>query len=125
MINKKEELSIVDYKSTSTSQEISLEDEYKQMFKKQMEVYQWIFRQIGFEVNDTGYFVYANAGKNRPKFDARLEFELQIIPHRGDTSWVEPTIFAIKESLESDKIPDLDPDCEFCKYRELIEREEK
>lgn len=123
-INKKEELIIVDYKSTSTSAEISLEDEYKQGYKKQMEVYQWIFRQMEFKVNETGYFVYANAGKNRPKFDARLEFELQIIPHKGDDSWVEPTIYAMKKYLESDKVPDSDPDCEFCMYRKLIKKQE-
>lgn len=124
-INSQKELIIVDYKSTSTQQEISLEDEYKQGFKKQLEVYQWIFRQMGFKVNKTGYFVYANAGKNRPKFDARLEFELQIIFHKGDTSWVEPTIFEIKKCLDSSKIPGPNPDCEFCQYRKLIKKEEK
>ena len=123
-INKKEELLIVDYKSTSTSQEISLEDEYKQMFKKQMEVYQWIFRQMGFKVNKTGYFVYANAGRNRPKFDGRLEFELIILSHEGDDSWVEPTIIKIKKCLDSEKIPDPGADCEFCRYRQLIRKQE-
>lgn len=118
-INKKEELLIVDYKSTSTSQEISLDDEYKQGYKKQMEVYQWIFRQNDFKVNDTGYFVYANAAKNRPKFDARLEFKLQIISHKGDDSWVESTIISIKKCLESNSIPKSDSNCEFCKYRKL------
>lgn len=85
-INKKGELHIVEYKSTSTKNEISLEDKYKQMFKKQMEVYQWIFRQSGFKVSPLGYFVYANAGKNRPKFDGRLEFELSIIKYRVTTA---------------------------------------
>jgi len=118
-INSQEELHIVDYKSTSTSQEISLEDEYKQNFKKQMEVYQWIFRQMGFKVNKTGYFVYANAGKNRPKFDARLEFELQIIPYQGDDSWVEPTLLTIKNCLESEQIPPPAEECEYCRYRQL------
>lgn len=119
-INPKEELLIVDYKSTSTKQEISLDDEYKQGYKKQMEVYQWIFRQLGFKVNNTGYFVYANALKNRPKFDGRLEFEVQIISHQGNDSWVEPTILKIKDCLESGKIPPADPGCEFCNYRKLI-----
>lgn len=123
-INKQEELMIVDYKSTSTSSEISLEDEYKQGYKKQMEVYQWIFRQKGFTVNETGYFVYANAAKNRDTFDARLEFELQIIPHKGDVSWVEPTIIQIKKCLDSEVIPESDPDCEFCMYRKLIKGNE-
>ena len=120
-INKKGELHIVDYKSTSTENEISLEDEYKQMFKKQVEVYQWIFLKSGFSVSPIAYFVYANAGKNRPKFDGRLEFELEIISHKGDTSWVEPTIFAMKECLDSDKIPEAGDNCEFCRYRRLIE----
>lgn len=119
-INKKEELLIVDYKSTSTSQEISLEDEYKQGYKKQMEIYQWIFRKMGFKVNDTGYFVYANASKNRPKFDGRLEFELMILSYQGDDSWVEPTIKKIKDCLESDQIPAVGEKCEHCEYRRLI-----
>jgi len=123
-INSKKQLHIVDYKSTSTENEISLENGYKQMFKKQMEVYQWIFRKSGFEVDETGYFVYANAGKNRPKFDGILAFELSIISHRGNDSWVEPTIFEIRKCLESDKIPDSDPDCEFCLYRRLIGKRE-
>lgn len=119
-VNKKEELLIVDYKSTSTKKEISLDDEYKQGYKKQMEVYQWIFRKNGFKVNPVGYFVYANAGKNRPKFDGRLEFELQIIAHKGNTSWVEPTIFKIKKCLNSNKIPQPGKKCEYCEYRKLI-----
>ena len=121
-INKKEELLIVDYKATSTEKKISLDDEYRQGYKKQMEVYQWIFRQGGFKVNPTGYFVYANAAKNRSKFDGRLEFEVQIIPYRGDDSWVEPTIYVINECLDSDRIPDSNPGCEFCRYRELTGR---
>jgi len=119
-INKKKELLIVDYKSTSTNKVISLDDEYKQGYKRQMEIYQWIFRQMGFKVNDTGYFVFANAGKNRLQFDGRLEFAMSIISYQGDDSWVESTIFEIKKCLDSNKIPVSNPNCEFCRYRELI-----
>jgi hypothetical protein len=115
-VNKKKELLIVDYKSTSTSKEISLEDEYKQGYKLQMEIYQWIFRELGFKVDDTGYFVFANAGKNRDKFDGRLEFELSILAHKGDDSWVEPTILDIKKTLDSNKIPESSDTCEHCAY---------
>lgn len=124
-INPKKELHIVDYKSTSTSKEISLDDEYKQGYKKQMEVYQWIFRQKGFKVSNVGYFVFANAGKNRPKFDGRLEFEVTLVPYSGDDSWVEPIILEIKECLDSDQIPSSNADCEFCEYRKLMGKEEK
>jgi len=122
-INKKKELLIVDYKSTSTSKEISLEDEYKQSYKKQMEIYQWIFRKMGFKVADVGYFVFANAGKNRPKFDGRLEFELMIIPHKGTDDWIEPTIFEIKKCLDSNQVPDSSENCEYCRYRKLINKQ--
>ena len=115
-VNKKGELHIVDYKSTSTENEISLDDQYKQMFKKQVEVYQWIFRQSGFVVSPIAYFVYANAGKNRPRFDGRLEFELQIISYEGNDSWVEPTLFEIKKCLESKKIPPAGKNCEYCRF---------
>jgi len=124
-INPKGQLHIVDYKSTSTSKEISLEDEFKQGYKKQVEWYQWIFRQKGFDISNIAYFVYANGLKGERIFDGKLEFEVQIITHKGDDSWVEPTIFAMKKCLESDKIPDPDPDCEFCKYRHTIKEFEK
>jgi len=119
-VNQNEELLMVDYKSTSTSKEISLEDEYKQAYKKQMEVYQWIFRKKGFKVAKTGYFVFANAGRNRPQFDGRLEFELTIIPYQGDDSWLEPTLSEIKKCLESEQIPAASQNCEYCEYRRLI-----
>jgi CRISPR/Cas system-associated exonuclease Cas4 (RecB family) len=124
-VDEKKRLLIVDYKATSTQKEISLDDKYKKRLKKQIEVYQWIFRQLGFEVADTGYFVYANAGKNRPKFDGRLEFEVMIIPHQGDDSWVEPTIFQIKKCLDSSQTPSANQDCEYCAYRRLIRKEIK
>jgi hypothetical protein len=124
-VNTKGDLHIVDYKSTSTENEISLEDKYKQMFKKQIEVYQWIFRQNGFPVSPTGYFVYANAGKNRPRFDGKLEFELSIIPYKGDDFWLEPTLLKIKKCLESNQIPPSSAGCEYCSYRRKIRGLEK
>jgi len=119
-INKNSELLIVDYKATSTTKEISLEDEYKQGYKKQMEVYQWLFRQNGFKVSDTGYFIFANADKNLPKFDGRLEFEVTIVSYRGDDSWVEPTLLKMKACLDSEQMPEPNPNCEYCRYRKLI-----
>lgn len=123
-VTPKGQLHIVDYKSTSTSKEISLEDEYKQGYKKQVEWYQWLFMQKGFDVSNTAYFVYANGLKGDRVFDAKIEFEVQIIPHKGDTSWVEPTIFAMKKCLDLDSIPESDPDCELCMYRKLIRTKE-
>lgn len=115
--NSKGELIIVDYKSTSTTKEISLDDQYKQSYKRQLEFYQWLFRRLGFPVSKTGYFVFANATKNRPQFDGRLEFEMSIIDYQGDDTWVEPRIVEAHKTLLSQKIPDQSPQCEYCSYR--------
>lgn len=121
-INSAGELLVVDYKSTSTSSEISLEDQYKQGYKKQMEVYQWIFRKSGFKVSTTGYFVYANAGKNREKFDGKLEFTLSLLPYQGDDNWIEPTLGEIKRALDSDQVPAASASCEYCRWRKSQEK---
>ncbi len=111
------EMIIVDYKATSTTSEISLEDEYKQGYKRQVEFYQYLFRLLGFKVCNTGYFVFANATKNRPKFDAKLEFDMSILAHEGDTSWIEAKLEQAKDCLLSDKIPLPSTNCEYCDYR--------
>lgn len=115
-IGKDKKLIIVDYKSTSTEKEITLEDEWKEWYKIQMEIYQWLFKKNKFKVSDTGYFVYANAGKNKPRFDGRLEFELTVLPYKGKTGWIDQVILDIKKCLDSNKIPDADPLCEYCMY---------
>jgi CRISPR/Cas system-associated exonuclease Cas4 (RecB family) len=116
-INSKKELIIVDYKSTSTEKEISLNDEWKQGYKKQLEIYQWIFRESGFTVSDTAYIVYANAAKNRARFDGKLEFALTLHAHSGDTGWVEPTLIRMKSCLDATTVPESSATCEYCVYR--------
>lgn len=116
-INSNKEIIIVDYKSTSTDGEISLEGKWKDGYKRQLEVYQWLYRQSGFAVSKTAYIVYANAGKNRPGFDGRLEFALTLHAHKGDDSWVEPTLFAMKAALDADSPPGASSSCEYCLYR--------
>jgi ATP-dependent exoDNAse (exonuclease V) beta subunit len=65
-VNSDGELIVVDYKSTSKDSKIdALDETWHDGYKRQMEVYQWLFRQNGFKVSNTGYFVYANASKDK------------------------------------------------------------
>jgi len=121
-INPKGELHIVDYKATSKDSEVNLDAEWQIGYKRQMEIYQWIFRQNGFKVSDVGYFVYANGKRDRAAFDGKLEFDVKIIPYTGDDSWMEPTIFKIRKCLESDELPQSGAECAFCVYREAASR---
>ena len=120
-VSPKGELYIVDYKSTSKDEKIeALDKDWHDGYKQQMEVYQWLFRQNGFNVSDTGYFVYANASKDKKAFDGQLEFEVTLVPHKGNGSWVEPTLLKIKECLDSDKLPSAGDGCDYCVYREMV-----
>lgn len=117
------ELIIVDYKATSKKEGPKSEDDLYDSYKKQMEIYQWLFRQNGFQVSPTGYFVYANGRSDEKAFDAKLEFDIELIPYTGNDSWVEPTLHRLREVLESDEIPGVGTSfgggpCEFCTYRE-------
>lgn len=116
-INPKGELIIVDYKATSKRDEITLEGKLGEQYKRQMEVYQWLFRKNGFEVSDTGYFVYVNGNKDAEAFDKKLEFDVVLLPCKGDPSWLEPVLVKIKETLMSDELPKPGADCDFCLYR--------
>lgn len=111
------ELIIVDYKATSKDAEVTLDAEWQDGYKRQMEVYQWLLRQNGFPVSDTGYFVYANGKRDRKAFDAKLEFDIKLIPYTGNTDWIEKTLGLIKQCLMDDRIPSASEDCEYCAYR--------
>jgi len=119
------EFIIVDYKATSKEEEVSLDAEWQDGYKRQMEIYQWLFRQNDFKVSDTGYFVYCNGKTDRKAFDGKLEFDIKVIPYTGDTSWVEKTILDAIACLDSDNIPTSGEDCDFCKYREAVKKIEK
>ncbi|OIO30572.1 hypothetical protein AUJ77_02050 [Candidatus Nomurabacteria bacterium CG1_02_43_90] len=117
-VKPKGELIIVDYKSTSKDEEITtLDEDWHDGYKRQMEVYQWLFRKNGFTVSDTGYFVYANGNKDKKAFDGKLEFDLTLIPYTGNTEWVDKTILNIKKCLDTDEIPPVGEHCDYCAYR--------
>lgn len=116
------ELIIVDYKATSKSGEVNLDADWQDGYKRQMETYQWLFRQNGFKVSSTGYFVYCNGDSDKEAFDGKLEFSIKLISYEGDDSWVEKTVRDAVECLKGDQIPSASPECDFCNYREAVEK---
>jgi RecB family exonuclease len=115
-----EKLHVVDYKSTSTTKEITLDDEWKQAYKRQMEIYQWLLRRNDFDVSDVGYFLFVNADTGREHFNGELKFKLQIIEYMGNDDWVEEAIGYAHDCLVDDQIPDPQEECEWCQYNAAI-----
>lgn len=123
--NDKGELIIVDYKATSKDEEVTLDADWQIGYKRQMEIYQWLFCQNGFKVAKTGYFVYCNGNTDKEAFDAKLEFDVKILPYTGDDEWVEPALYNVKECLMAKTIPPAAADCDYCRYREAVNEAEK
>ena len=118
-INSKGEYIVVDYKSTSTEEEIkTMEKDHHQGYFRQMEVYQWLLRQKGYKVSDIGYFIFANGKTDAKAFDAKLEFDVTLIEHKGDDSWVRSAIDKAHACLKSNKIPESSGSCDYCAYFE-------
>jgi hypothetical protein len=86
-----------------------------------MEVYQWLLRQNGFPVSDTGYFVYATGRQDLEGFNNKVEFQTYVFPHHGNSDWVEHTIKNMKKCMDDDTMPPVGTAamggvCEFCNY---------
>jgi hypothetical protein len=112
-------LIVVDYKATAKDTEVSLDAEWQNGYRRQVEFYQWLLRQRGFEVSPTAWFVYANGCKDRPGFDARLEFRISMLPHEGSMDWIEATVLGARSVLDEESAPSRDSECPYCKYAAL------
>ena len=119
------QLFIVDYKSTSKEEEVTLDADWQVSYKRQMEIYQWLFRRNGFNVSSTGYFVYCNALTNRNTFGAKLDFDIKIITYEGSDSWLEAKILEMHSCLMSPEIPGHGADCDFCTYNKALKEVER
>jgi CRISPR/Cas system-associated exonuclease Cas4 (RecB family) len=119
-VDEKGQLMVVDYKATAKDGEVSIDSDWQIAYKRQMEIYQWLLRQNGFDVSDTGYFVYCNGRLDLDGFNDRIEFRTKIIPYTGNDQWIEPTLTKMKDCLEG-VIPEVGTAamggiCEFCSY---------
>jgi len=118
-INPEDELIIVDYKATAKDGEVNIDAPWQDGYKRQMEVYQWLFRKNDYRVSDTGYFVYCNGLSDKKAFDAKLEFSVKLIPYIGSDVWIEPILFDIAKTLQN-VVPLPNVDCDYCRYREAV-----
>ncbi|MEX2210022.1 MAG: PD-(D/E)XK nuclease family protein [Patescibacteria group bacterium] len=123
-VNPAGEWIVVDYKATSKRAEITLDTKWGKGYKRQLEIYQWILKQNGEPVSETAYILYCNNILDREDFDNRLDFEVSMFKHEGDTSWVEPKIIEAHKALVSGQIPSPAEDCEYCAYREAARLKE-
>lgn len=122
------QIHIVDYKSTSQKSEgkrITLDDPWKAAYKRQMDLYVWVMRRKGFDVDRIGYFLYCD-GDRFSKYDflghtdAHMRFEMSLIPYEVDDTWIEPTLSEIRNCLEMDESPAHADRCEYGSFLQQV-----
>ncbi len=114
------ELHIVDYKSTSKQGEPSIDVGWGDGYKRQMEIYQWLFRQAGHTVSNIGYFLYVNGSKEGGFYDhgtnGVMRFATTMIAYKGNDAWVSNAVDTATACLGSDTVPASGDDCDNCRY---------
>jgi len=113
-----EELVVVDYKATSSKDEVNLNKDWQISYKRQMEFYQWLLRQNGFEVSNDGYFIYCNGKRDKVAFNEILEFSVKVLHYEGSDTWVNNTLTEIADTIKSKTIPASSEACDICSYFE-------
>ena len=114
------ELVVVDVKATSKNvfdwEETFNKYEYPKAYKRQLEMYQWLFEKNGFKVAKEAYLVYFNGKKHEKFFNNMLQFDVHIIKLICSNHWVEEKIIETVELLRSNYFPKPSSNCELCNY---------
>tara|TARA_Y100000389_G_C17366100_1_gene466399 strand:+ start:122 stop:859 length:738 start_codon:yes stop_codon:yes gene_type:complete len=114
------EVVVVDYKATSKNSEVTIDADWQQGYRRQMDFYQWLLRKNKLDVSYIGYFVYCNGDKQRAAFENKVHFKVSVLEYKGEESWIESTIGEIKKLLDQHNIPDFTENCKYCTYTQDI-----
>ena len=111
-------LAVVDYKS-SGSKEITIYDDYQ----KQMDVYNWILKQKGYETYPEAFFVFYQVKKDEDGFHNVLKFKEEIRSVKVNMEWVGGAFENAVELARQDEAPSVSGNaqkhCDHCHYTKM------
>ena len=119
-VNSAGVITVVDYKATGRQEPVTAlgTGGFYDGYRRQLEIYQWLLRKNGFEVSDTGYWVYVTATQKQDRFDNLLHFEANLVSYTGNSDWVDAKLEDIYENLNAYQIPKPSDDCDVCLFFE-------
>ncbi len=122
-------LVVADYKSQANTKELEpvsyLSDPYKEGYKVQIDFYAYLLQQMGFDVEETAYFLVCNADRGANGFKGEMKFQETLIPYRWNSSWIHEKVTEMIYLLNDNNAPDANPSCKNCAYvrqRLVLER---
>lgn len=114
------QLHMVDTKATSKNGQImSLDNVYNdgEQYKRQLEIYGWLFKKNGFDVSHIGYLMYYNGIKSKERMGLNLSFERTLIEVALDFSWIDNVTNEMFELLQREECPSLNINrCNVCTF---------
>ena len=90
-----------------------------------MDFYAYLLQQMGFEVEDTAYFLVCNANRDADGFNGMMKFQEALIPYQWSSNWIHGKVTEMINLLNNNNIPDTNQSCKNCAYarqRSLLEK---
>ncbi len=113
-------LVVADYKSQANIKPLEpssyLSDAYKEGYKVQMDFYAFLLKKMGFEVEETAYFLVCNADRKADGFNGEMKFLEVLIPYQWNSDWIEGRVNEMISVLNGSNMPDANPSCKNCAY---------
>lgn len=117
---KNERLVLADYKSQANNKPLNaatyLSDAYKEGYKVQMDFYAFLLLKMGFEVDQTAYFLVCNADREADGFFGKMKFQEALIPYNWNVDWIDYKVHEMIGLLNSTSAPKAHPSCKNCAY---------
>ena len=97
---------------------INLDDYWKSAYKRQMDLYVWIMKKKGLNVDDIGFFLYCDGDRFTEnnflkKEKALMEFKMTLIEYHTNFDWIEETLMKIYQTLRLEFRPKHSENCEY------------
>ena len=117
-------LVIADYKSQASKKPLIADSylfgQFKINYKIQMDFYAYLLQNMGFEVDDTSYFLVCNADREADGFNGELKFQEVLIPYRYKSNWIHNMAKEMIRVMNDEYAPDAHESCKNCAYAAQI-----
>tara|TARA_B100000686_G_scaffold49864_1_gene53446 strand:- start:464 stop:1171 length:708 start_codon:yes stop_codon:yes gene_type:complete len=116
-----DEVVILDYKATSTKEEINYATSTKSYHKsnlRQLDFYAYLLKLNKFKVFKTGYWILCNAlNKDQKTFGGKLNFKIDLLSYDVNTDYIEESLVELEKCYNSEKIPAPSSTCDTCRWQ--------
>ena len=76
----------------------------------------YLLEQMGYEVDDTAYFLVCNADREADGFNGEMKFQEVLIPYKWNSNWIHEKVTKMVDLMNNTSLPRANPSCKNCAY---------